>query len=202
MRIVGLRHGIPSREGWLAMLWLVGFALIIPQPAAPGADDPSGEALSAAIAAKVTLIREWGRAPAIVAAVKAHNAHPSEAAAGMTQERWKTLSILDPIVRAFTRNEAAEFLRAKRTEVISEAFLSGADGAKVAFLTKPSNWRHRRRPKHEVPMSGQVWQGPVETDESTGLRQVQVSVPVMEGEHPIGSLVVGLSVTRLTGPQR
>ena len=37
----------------------------------------------------------------------------------------------------------------------------------------------------------------VEIDASTGLQQVQVAVPVMDGGKPIGSVVVGLQVARL-----
>ena len=115
----------------------------------------------------------------------------------MTQEKWKGASVLDPFVRSFTKNAAAEFLKAKRSESLSEAFLSGADGTKVAFLTKPTNWSHKGKAKHDEPMSGKVWQGAVEVDESTGQQQVQVGVPVLDGEKPIGSLVVGFSVSKL-----
>ncbi|HLP09653.1 MAG TPA: hypothetical protein VK178_15930 [Opitutaceae bacterium] len=135
--------------------------------------------------------------PAIVAAVQAHNAAPSADAAAMTQEKWKSLTLLDPFVRSFSKNPAGEVLKAQKSAFISEAFLSGADGTKVAFLAKPSNWSHRGKAKHDVPMSGKVWQGEIEVDESTGLQQVQVAVPVLDGATPIGSLVVGLSVTKL-----
>jgi hypothetical protein len=80
---------------------------------------------------------------------------------------------------------------------VSEAFVSGADGGKVAFLGKTSNWSHKGKPKHDQPMSGKTWQGQVEVDESSGLQQVQVAVPVLDGGKPIGSLVVGLSVGKL-----
>ena len=46
-------------------------------------------------------------------------------------------------------------------------------------------------------MSGKTWQGDVEVDESSGLRQMQVGVPVLDGRTPIGSLVVGLSIGKL-----
>ena len=43
----------------------------------------------------------------------------------------------------------------------------------------------------------QYRQGEVEVDESTGLQQVQIAVPVLDGGKPIGSLVVGLSLTKM-----
>jgi len=145
----------------------------------------------------VKTAQAWAADPSIINAVKAHNASVPADQAAMTQEKWKSLSILDPFVRGFSKNEAAAFLKGKKTEVVSEAFLSGADGLKVAFLNKTTNWSHQGKPKHDVPMTGKTWQGPVEVDESTGQQQLQIAVPVLDGEKPIGSLVVGLSLSKL-----
>jgi hypothetical protein len=154
-------------------------------------------AVQAKVDARIKDIQSWAAEPAVLSAVKAHNgALPPEQAA-MTQDKWKALSVLDPFVRGFAKNEAAAFLKNKQTPVVGEAFLSGADGLKVAFLAKTSNWSHQGKPKHDVPMSGKTWQGPMETDESTGFRQLQVSVPVLDDGKPIGSLVVGLVVSKL-----
>jgi len=160
-----------------------------------------GEGLDAAVQPKVDaqikLVQAWAADPVIVAAVKTGNAGQTGDLATMTQDKWKSLSILDPAVRGFTKNAAAEFIKGKKSDVVSESFLSAADGTKVAFLTKPTNWCHKGKPKHEEPMAGKTWQGPVEVDDSTGLQQVQVSVPVIDGGKPIGSLVVGLSISKL-----
>jgi hypothetical protein len=69
----------------------------------------------------------------------------------MTQDKWKGLSILDPFVRSFTKNEAADFLKSKKSDIVNEAFLSGSDGLKVASLAKTTNWSHKGKPKHDVP---------------------------------------------------
>ncbi len=147
--------------------------------------------------AKVKEIQSWAATPAIVDAVKAYNAGKAPAAATLDQAKWSNLSVIDPFVRSLTKNAAAEVLKANKGEVVSEAFLSGADGGKVAFLGKPTNWSHKGKPKHDQPMSGRSWQGEVEIDESSGLQQVQVAVPVMDAGKPIGSLVVGLSIGKL-----
>lgn len=147
--------------------------------------------------AKVKEIQSWAAMPAIVDAVKAYNSSKSPEAAAMDQAKWGGLSVIDPFVRSLTKSPAAEVLKAKKGEVVSEAFVSGADGGKVAFLGKPTNWSHKGKPKHDQPMSGKTWQGAVEIDESSGLQQVQVAVPVVDGGKPIGSLVVGLSVGKL-----
>jgi hypothetical protein len=159
------------------------------------------EGLDAAVQTKVDAmvkqIQTWAADPAIVDAVKAHNASLPADEAAMTQDKWKALSILDPVVRSYSKNPAGTFLKSKKTDAVAEAFLSGADGLKVAFLSKPSNWSHKGKAKHDDPMSGKTWQGAVEVDESTGLQQVQVGVPVLDGGKPIGSLVVGLSLAKL-----
>src|SRR5690349_8820063 len=149
------------------------------------------------IDAQVKEIQEWASDGTIVNAVRSQNSAKSEEAKAMTQDAWKQLSVLDSFVRRMTQNAAAEFIKSKRADVITEAFASSADGAKVAFLAKPSNWTHKGKPKHDVPMSGKVWQGDVEVDESTGFEQLQVAVPVLDGGKPIGSLVVGLSLSKL-----
>jgi hypothetical protein len=46
-------------------------------------------------------------------------------------------------------------------------------------------------------MTGKTWQGPVEVDESSGAQQVQVSMPILDGDKAIGSLVVSLSTSKL-----
>jgi uncharacterized protein YdbL (DUF1318 family) len=175
---------------------IIAFALSLASQALMAA-----EALEAAVQTKVEeqikLIQTWANDPAIVKAVKEHNAAVPADHAAMTQEKWKALPVLDPFVRSFTKNEAATALKSKKNDFVAEAFLSDANGLKVAFLSKTSNWSHKGKDKHDVPMTGKSWQGPAEIDESTGLLQVQVSVPVLEDGKPIGSLVVGLSVSKL-----
>lgn len=72
----------------------------------------------------------------------------------------------------------------------------GRDGNDY-FLSKPSNWSHQGKPKHDEPMVGKTWQGGIELDESTGLQQIQIGVPVLEEDKPIGSLVLGFSISKL-----
>ena len=154
-------------------------------------------AVQAKVDAQIQNFQSWAKEPAVLKAVKDHNATVPADQAAMTQAKWETLTVLDPWVRAFTKNEVAVFLKTKKTESVGEIFVSGADGLKVAFLSKPTNWSHKNKPKHEVPMTGKTWQGPVELDESTGLQEVQVSVPVMDGDKPIGSIVIGLVVSKM-----
>ena len=162
---------------------------------AAGADaDP---ALQAKLDAQLKHVQAWAGDPVLVKGVQAQNAALRPDYAAMTQEKWKDLSILDPFTRSFTKNEVGLFLKSKKSDVIAEAFVSDAAGLKVGFLGKTTNWSHKGKPKHEVPMTGKTWQGPIEVDESSGAQQVQVSVPILDGDKAIGSLVIGLSTSKL-----
>jgi len=174
----------------LLLLPLLGLTLARAEGLAPAAQTK--------LDAQLKAVQTWAADPALINAVKAWNSSPSPDAAAMTQEKWKIASVLDPFIRAFTKNPAAEFLKSKKSGSLSEAFVSGADGTKVAFLAKTSSWSHKGKPKHEDPMAGKTWQGQVEVDESTGQQQIQIAVPVLDGGKPIGSLVVGYNVEKLT----
>jgi hypothetical protein len=155
-------------------------------------------AVQTKIDAKVKEIAAWAADPAIVDAVRAQNAaFPAEYAA-MTQEKWTALTVLDPFVRSFSKNSAGTFLKAKKDDLVTLPFLSDAAGYKVAFTAKTTNWCHKGMPKHDVPMTGKTWQGPIEVNQASGQQQIQVAVPVLDGGKPIGSLVVGLSFTKLS----
>jgi hypothetical protein len=138
-----------------------------------------------------------GTDPTIVKAVKDFNAAPPAEAKGMTQATWDGLSVLSPEVRSFAKNALAEYMKTKRTPVMAELFVSGANGTKVAFFAKTTSWSHAGKPKHDVPMTGKTWIGPPELDQSSGKVTVQVSFPVLDGGKPIGSVVIGLEIAKL-----
>ena len=169
---------------------LVGSTLLSAQSLPPAAQAKLDE--------EIKLLAGWAADPVIVDAVKAHNAATPADHAALTQDQWRALTILDPLVRSFAKNAAGQFLKAKKNDNVTEAFVSDAAGLKVAFIAKTTNWSHKGKPKHDVPMTGKSWQGPIEVDESSGQRQIQVSVPVLDGGKPIGSLCVGLSLSKLS----
>lgn len=146
----------------------------------------------------LVVIKQWAADPAIVNGVKQQNTQPSADVTGMTQDKWKAATVLDPFVRELTKNATGAFLKTKKSAVVTEAFVSDAKGLKVGFIAKTSGWSHQGKAKHDQPMTGAVWQGEIEVDDSTGLQQLQVAVPVLDGGKPIGSLVVGLAVAKLT----
>jgi hypothetical protein len=173
---------------------LLVFGLAIMKTLGADALDP---ALQAKVDAQVKVIQAWAGDPIIVNAVKAQNASLPQELAAMTQDKWKDLSKMDSFVRSFDKNAAGQFLKGKKTDAVIRAFLSDAAGLKVAFTAKTLSWSHQGDPKHDQPMTGKTWQGPLEQDKVSGLEQIQLAVPVLDGDKPIGSLVVGLSVSKL-----
>ena len=133
----------------------------------------------------------------LVAAVRDYNAKGRDSTKDMNQDKWSKLTIMDPLVKDLRSNATAKMLQSKKGEAVSEAFVSGADGTKVGFLSKPSNWSHKGKAKHDEPMAGKTWIGKPENDASTGLSQVQFALPILDAGQPIGSLVIGVALSKL-----
>lgn len=133
----------------------------------------------------------------IVESVRKHNLGLPIEFQNLDNSKWRKVGVLDPIVKTLTQNEAARYLRKVLPKYITEAFISGNDGKKVALLKKTTYWDHSRQDKHEIPMKNKVWQGQVERDSSTGIYQIQVSVPILHDGVPVGSVTLGISVVEL-----
>jgi hypothetical protein len=134
----------------------------------------------------------------VVSEVKKANASQPAELSAMTNEKWKNLSILSPEVKLITKGELSQYLVKNKPEFVSEVFISAKNGTKVGFISKPTSWSHLGKPKHDLPMQGKNWTGEVELDESTGIKQIQVSFPVLdEGKKAIGSIVFGLDVAKI-----
>jgi hypothetical protein len=144
-------------------------------------------------------VKTWAADPVIVKAVIAQN--EKGPIAGLDNPKWKTLRRSDALVKEFQSNPAGQYLKQKVADsngAYAEAFLSGAQGEKVAFFEKTTSYLHKGMPKFDVPFtSGKSWQGQPEFDESSQTHQIQVSVPVVSGGKPVGVLVVGVSLTKL-----
>jgi hypothetical protein len=162
------------------------------------AQTPPSAEQKAAIEKKFEALKVWGTDETIVAEVKSYNENPPDETKNMSQDKWKSLTVLSPEVKFFTKNKLGTYIKSKMKDgSVSEMFISSANGNKVAFLAKTTNWCHKGKLKHDVPMKGKTWVGNVEVDESSGIQQVQVSMPVLDGGKPIGSIVIGLAVDKL-----
>ena len=146
-----------------------------------------------------TFAASWAADPVIVLAVKEWNRKGP--LAGMDNPTWKSKRSSEAIVKQFRTNPAGELLRAKLRAsggALTEAFLNGAKGEKVAFVEKTTSYIHAGQAKHDVPFgTGKAWQGKPEFDESTQTYAVQIAVPVLDAGAPIGSLVVGVNLSHL-----
>jgi hypothetical protein len=135
--------------------------------------------------------------PQIVTTVKNHNVTPPSEAIEMTNETWKTLTILSAVVKSFTTSEIGKYIKSIKSDYISEMFINTSNGNKVTFLSKTTSWNHSGNPKHDMPMKGKMWIGEREFDESSGEEQIQIGLPVLDGKTPVGSIIIGLSITKL-----
>ena len=146
----------------------------------------------------VEVVKGWAANPTVVKAVEAQNAKGP--IAGMDNAKWKSVRRSDDLVKGFQTCDAGKFLKAKADasgDTYSEAFLSAAQGEKVAFIEKTTSYIHKGAAKFDVPFGGKVWQGQPEFDESSQSHQIQIGVPVVSGGKSIGVLVVGVNLTTL-----
>lgn len=152
------------------------------------------------ISRQTEVVKAWAANPAVVKAVLAQN--EKGPIPGMDNDKWKTVRRSDELIKGLVSNEAGKFLTQKIEEsggVFARAFLSAAQGEKVAFNEKTISYLHKGQAKFDAPMStGKTWQGPPELDEITQVHHVQVSAPVVSGGKPIGVLVVGINLANLT----
>jgi hypothetical protein len=146
----------------------------------------------------VDAVKVWAASPVVVKAVIAQNGKGP--IAGMDNAKWKTVRRSDDLVKGFQGCEAGQFLKqkvAESSELYSEAFLSAAQGEKVAFVEKTTSYIHKGAPKFDTPFGGKTWQGQAEFDESSQTHQIQVSVPILADGKAVGVLVVGINLTKL-----
>jgi hypothetical protein len=161
-------------------------------------------AVQAELNREKAVVASWAADPVIVKAVEEQNRKGP--LPGMDNAKWKSTMRSDPLVKEFQNNAAGRFLRQKMRQsngAVTEAFLNGAKGEKVAFGEKTTSYIHAGAAKHDVPFTtGKPWQGKPEFDESSQTYAIQVSTPVLANGHPIGSLVVGVSLSHFKSAQR
>jgi hypothetical protein len=179
------------------ILSLIALVVAVAVPAAALDLTPAVQAeLDKQKAALVT----WAADPVIVAAVKEQNGKGP--IAGMDNAKWKATRRSDAVVQAMVKSPAGEFLK-KKIETsggaLDKAFLSAAQGEKVAFAEKTISYVHKGQEKFDAPMStGKPWQMSKEWfDESLQGYAIQVAAPVMDGGKTIGVLVASVPVSYL-----
>jgi len=155
--------------------------------------------LSVKLNAKTKRMQALCAAPRVVATINANHTAPPAEASQMTNEKWTALAADNALVVSVAKNDVATVLRNQVDDSISTAFVSGADGGKIGFITKTAAWNHKGNPKHDVPMSGQVYIRAPSTGNASGLQLVQIGLPVLDAGKPPGSTVITYKVAKLSG---
>lgn len=176
---------------------VLGFLLLFGHAFLRGAD----QTIAARLAPHIQALEAVTKVSEIVHSVTAQNRSRPQDYYVMSEASWASLSGDHPHVLAFMKNPVGEQLRKIQSELISEAFVNDAEGFKVGFLKKTTFWSHKGKAKHEEPMKGKVWIGPVEFEESSGAKQVQVGIPIWSEGKVVGSLVVGFNVFQLAAAE-
>lgn len=157
----------------------------------------AADALPPALQAKTDLYKkrlvEWAANPAIVAATKAANA--KGALPGMTNSKWNDLDDKDPAVRGFETSIAgALIVKWEEDKGINKLVLRDEKANLVAASTKPLLFNNTTRPVYSMAIKGQVWAATeVKPDPTTGIKSVQASAPVMDGDKVIGVIHAGIT---------
>jgi len=76
----------------------------------------------------------------------------------MTNDKWHTLSVLDPFVRATAKTPLSEYLKTKKKsdDTIAKVFVSGADGFKVDTTLRRNTGRIRACPNTKYDDRGDL----------------------------------------------
>ncbi|MBI3804708.1 MAG: hypothetical protein HY282_13205 [Nitrospirae bacterium] len=175
----------------IGLLWIASFA---------GAQNTEmNPAVQAELEKEKTTIAFWASNPVIIKEVQQQN--KKGPISGLDNAKWKNTPPSDPLIKTFQENPAARFLKSKieaKDSIFTEAFLSGSNGEKVAFVEKTTYYLHKGMPKFEVPFrKGSAWQGKPEYDESSQTYSIQISTPVFSEGVPIGVLVAGVRLSAL-----
>lgn len=157
-----------------------------------GALSAMAQALPPALQAKAETYKaklvEWAAHPTVLAAVKAANAKGP--LAGMTNGKWNDLDEKDPVVTAFEASPAGvQITKWEADKGISKLVLRDEKGNLVAASLKPVIFNNAARPTFMNAIKGTPWiDKEVKPDPSSGVKGVQVAVPVMDGGKAIGAL--------------
>jgi len=148
-------------------------------------------------------IEAWGTNPVLVSAVKAQNAEGKSLDDIKAQDlAWRGASEITPLMHSLMKSKAAQQLNQfqNSTYFYFELFLMDNQGANVAMTTKTSDYWQGDEDKFIKSYAngkGDYHIGKLKFDESTQFNQIQLSVPVKDGDVVIGALTVGVIVDEL-----
>ena len=151
-------------------------------------------------------LKEWGKKPELVNAVKKQNAK------GMSlnsikemDKKWQSTPGVSGSMKEYLENDTAQYLKRleKSKPYFTEIFLMDNQGAVVAETNKTSDFWQGDEAKFQVPFNngngGKVEISKEKFDESAQAYLVQISVPVVDPDtsKAIGAITVGVNVDKL-----
>lgn len=159
-------------------------------------------AQQAAVEAQSRIYLGWGRDPQLVRAVREQNAKK------MTMEQIQKADAdwmagrSDARIWELIGNACAQRLRTlmKGQPAVAEAFVMDNQGALVCASKQTSDYWQGDEAKWQKSFNGgkgQVFIDQPRYDMSTRIVQVQVSVPVKDGETTLGAITVGVDPAKL-----
>ena len=174
---------------------LVALLILAALPALAG--EPAPQSVVAFAHGKLA---DYGHDPVIVAAVKAANAE------GRTLDQiqardaeWRGTAGLDDGMKAIMDSACGRHLAqlVEENAWFAEIFVMDNQGANVAMSDKTSDYWQGDEAKFQKSFAagqGAVFIDEVEFDDSAQVYQVQVSVPVFDGDTVIGAITFGVDV--------
>lgn len=155
-------------------------------------------ALPAAAQAKADTYKaklvDWAANPTILAAAREANAKGS--LPGMTNGKWSEVDDKDAIVKSLETSPAGILINKWEADKnVNKLVLRDQKGNLVASSLKPLVYNVAARPPFINAIKGAPWTaGEIKPDPSTGVKSVQVSAPVLDGDKVIGVLHAAISV--------
>lgn len=159
------------------------------------------------LAVKIRTVQHMALNPTIVRAVRRQNAtNLDDGAIAQRDREWRETKELTQFKWTLQQNKAGRLLRrhVDGNPSFNEAFLTDQRGANVAAFPPTSDYFQGDEEKWSESFNGgngQVFLGPLELDESTGVYAVQVSAPVIAQGDTVGVLVVGVTLDYLENKQ-
>ena len=163
----------------------------------------SAEAVPEGVKSIAPTLMDYGKSPALIAAVKQQNA--SGLSLDEIKKRdsdWRAATGVNEFMKSLMSGAAAKQMLSieQSRPYFIEFFLMDNQGANVAMTSKTSDYWQGDEAKWKQSYKngeGALHIGEVEFDTSAQAYLVQVSVPVVDGGKTIGAMTIGINLDEL-----
>ncbi len=187
------------------LIFLLGTLLFFGLPAS-AADEPTlHEDVKEALAEQIEKVKDLAANVLVVEATRDQNKEGlTLATIRQRDEEWKASDELTGFKRSLQENTIGLFFKSRiewPESIYNEIFLTDNQGANVAAYPATSDYWQGDEEKWTAAFNhgaGQIFVGPIELDESTGIHAVQISAPVLDEGQTIGVLIIGVKLSFVT----